>query len=172
MPLSLINLAGFLLADSYGASIPGVEWLLLGWLIVVGACVGSFLNVVVHRLPLGLNVAYPASRCPQCRHAIRGYDNIPVMSWLLLRGKCRDCGLPISCRYPIVEAVVALVSGMLASVDLFANWCGWSITASELNPWISWIPWWRFAGHFALAGTLLSATLMEYDRQAVPRRLF
>jgi prepilin signal peptidase PulO-like enzyme (type II secretory pathway) len=172
MLLSLINFAAVLLSDSYGTSIPGVEWLMLGWLIVVGGCVGSFLNVVVHRLPLGLNVAYPGSRCPQCRHAIRGYDNIPVLSWLVLRGQCRDCKLPISCRYPLVEAGVGLVSGILASVDLFSNWWGWTITASELNPWSSWIPWWRYAGHFVLACTLLSAALMEYDRQAVPRRLF
>src|SRR5204862_5171534 len=72
---------------------------LYGWLFCVGACVGSFLNVVVYRLPRGKNLAHPGSTCPQCGHAIRLYDNIPLLSWLLLGGHCRDCRSRISPRY-------------------------------------------------------------------------
>ncbi len=75
---------------------------------VFGALIGSFLNVVVHRVPLGLSVVSPASRCPSCSTAIRPADNIPVVSWLLLRGRCRTCDAPISVRYPLVELLTAL----------------------------------------------------------------
>ena len=163
---------GSMMAEATDMYVPGGEWLFLGWLIVVGACLGSFLNVVVHRLPLGLSVSYPPSRCPQCRHAIRGYDNVPVLSWLALHGQCRDCGLPISGRYPLVEFSVALISGLLASVDLFSTWWGMQLSASGLNPWTSAIPWMRFTGHLLLACTMLAAALMEYDRQRVPQRLY
>jgi leader peptidase (prepilin peptidase) / N-methyltransferase len=71
---------------------------------VFGLIIGSFLNVVIWRLPRGENLSHPGSHCPRCDHAIRPYDNVPVMSWLILRGKCRDCGSPISVRYPLVEA--------------------------------------------------------------------
>ena len=70
---------------------------------VLGLLVGSFLNVVVHRVPLGESVVRPASRCPGCRTEIRRRDNVPVLSWLLLRGRCRVCRTPISVRYPLVE---------------------------------------------------------------------
>ncbi len=71
---------------------------------LLGLLVGSFLNVVVHRVPAGLSVVSPPSACPGCRHEIRHRDNVPVVSWVLLRGRCRDCSLPITVRYPLVEA--------------------------------------------------------------------
>jgi leader peptidase (prepilin peptidase) / N-methyltransferase len=70
---------------------------------LLGAAVGSFLNVVVHRLPLGESVVRPRSRCPECETQLRSRDNVPVLSWLLLRGRCRRCGAPISPRYPLIE---------------------------------------------------------------------
>jgi leader peptidase (prepilin peptidase)/N-methyltransferase len=76
---------------------------------VGGALIGSFLNVVAYRLPRGESVARPASRCPSCETPIKPYDNIPVLSWLLLRGRCRHCGARISPRYPIVEAATGLL---------------------------------------------------------------
>jgi leader peptidase (prepilin peptidase)/N-methyltransferase len=79
------------------------------WLFCVGATVGSFLNVVVYRLPRRKNLAYPGSACPRCGHPIRLFDNIPILSWLSLRGRCRDCRGRISPRYFVVEATVALV---------------------------------------------------------------
>ncbi|MBV9437948.1 MAG: prepilin peptidase [Acidobacteria bacterium] len=72
-------------------------------IFIFGLVFGSFLNVVIYRVPLGLSVVKPRSACPNCGKQIRGYDNIPVLSWILLRGRCRDCGHPISPRYAIVE---------------------------------------------------------------------
>jgi leader peptidase (prepilin peptidase)/N-methyltransferase len=74
---------------------------------VLGLLLGSFLDVVAHRLPRNVSLASPASRCPSCEHPIRPYDNVPVLSWLALRGRCRDCGVEISARYPLVEAATA-----------------------------------------------------------------
>jgi leader peptidase (prepilin peptidase) / N-methyltransferase len=82
---------------------------------VFGLVLGSFFNVVIHRLPRGESLASPGSRCPACRTAIRPYDNIPVLSWVLLRGRCRACGASISPRYPLVEALTAaLFAGVVA----------------------------------------------------------
>src|SRR3712207_1659428 len=74
-----------------------------------GLLIGSFLNVVAYRLPRGESLAAPRSRCPGCETPIRPYDNVPVLSWLLLRGRCRDCGTGIAWRYPVVEALTALL---------------------------------------------------------------
>ena len=76
---------------------------------VVGAVVGSFLNVVIHRVPRRESLVHPRSRCPGCGTQIAGYDNVPIVSWLVLRGRCRHCGEPISPRYPVVELLTALV---------------------------------------------------------------
>jgi leader peptidase (prepilin peptidase)/N-methyltransferase len=76
---------------------------------ILGAIVGSFLNVVAYRLPRGESVLHPPSACPSCGTRIKAYDNVPVLGWLWLRGKCRACGAPISPKYPIVEAVTGLL---------------------------------------------------------------
>jgi len=77
------------------------------FLICLGLVFGSFLNVVIHRLPLGRSIVRPGSACPDCGAGIRFYDNIPVVSYLVLRGKCRECGSRISVRYPLVELFTA-----------------------------------------------------------------
>ena len=76
---------------------------------VLGAFIGSFLNVVIHRVPLKRSIVHPGSACPKCGHPVRPWDNIPVLSWLLLRGRCRDCKTPIPPRYPLVEALTGLL---------------------------------------------------------------
>jgi leader peptidase (prepilin peptidase) / N-methyltransferase len=87
----------------------------------VGLCVGSFLNVVIYRVPLHESIVSPRSHCPSCHSPIRERDNIPVLSWLLLRGRCRDCQVPISPRYMFVEiAGGALFAGAAARVGF--NW--------------------------------------------------
>jgi leader peptidase (prepilin peptidase)/N-methyltransferase len=75
----------------------------------IGLSVGSFLNVCIHRLPRGSSIATPPSHCPSCGYRLRWYDNIPVLSYLWLRGRCRGCGAPISLRYPIVEILTMLL---------------------------------------------------------------
>lgn len=76
---------------------------------LLGLAIGSFLNVVVWRVPRGESVVSPPSACPRCGHPVRPRDNVPVLSWLLLRGRCRDCGEPIAVRYPLVEGGTALL---------------------------------------------------------------
>ena len=84
---------------------------------LLGLIIGSYLNVVIYRVPLGLSTVTPRSRCPGCGAAIRARDNVPVLSYLLLRGRCRSCATPISWRYPAIEAVTALL--FVACVERF-----------------------------------------------------
>ncbi|MEC9070983.1 MAG: prepilin peptidase, partial [Myxococcota bacterium] len=87
----------------------------------VGASIGSFVNVVVYRLPAGLSLVRPASRCPGCETPIKPWHNIPVLGWLMIRGRCASCAVPISVRYPIVELVMGLVAVALLH-DFAGGW--------------------------------------------------
>lgn len=98
---------------------------LVVWVGVVGLLIGSFLNVVVWRVPRGESVVHPPSACPRCQHPIRARDNVPVLSWLLLRGRCRDCGEPISPRYPLVEGA----TGLLFALTAWAVGLSWVLPA-------------------------------------------
>ncbi len=93
------------------------------WSALLGAAVGSFLNVVVARLPAGESVVRPRSRCPRCGTPIRGRDNVPLVSWFLLRGRCRACGGRISARYPLVEALGAALA-LVAFARHGLSWAG------------------------------------------------
>ncbi|HEX5619273.1 MAG TPA: prepilin peptidase [Solirubrobacteraceae bacterium] len=84
--------------------------------VLIGAIFGSFFNVVAYRLPRGESLAHPPSRCPGCETPIKPYDNVPILSWLALRGKCRACGTRISARYPLVEAGTAVLCGLVVLV--------------------------------------------------------
>jgi len=77
-----------------------------------GAVVGSFLNVCIYRLPLGKSVVWPPSACTKCARELMWYENVPIVSWLVLRGRCRTCGTPISIRYPLIEALTAAMFGL------------------------------------------------------------
>ncbi|MEN9217951.1 MAG: A24 family peptidase [Gloeomargarita sp. DG_2_bins_126] len=120
------------------------------WLLVLGACVGSFLNVVVYRLPRGLSLWHPPSHCPHCHTRLRPWDNVPVLGWLWLGGRCRYCGAGISPRYPLVEAATA----------------GWFVLAG-----------WRFESGWALLGALvlgswlLALALIDQDTLTLPESL-
>lgn len=85
--------------------------------LLAGLAVGSFLNVVAHRLPRGESLLRPGSRCPACGHPIRWHDNVPVLGWLVLRGRCRDCGAPISWHYPAVEALTGLLFALIVATQ-------------------------------------------------------
>jgi leader peptidase (prepilin peptidase) / N-methyltransferase len=97
--------------------IPSPAW--LGFVVLVGALIGSFLNVCISRWPMELSVISPRSRCPSCQHPIAWYENIPVLSYIALRGRCRSCRRPISLQYPAVEVVVAI--GWGAAFFAFPN---------------------------------------------------
>ncbi|QHT55835.1 prepilin peptidase [Cellulomonas sp. H30R-01] len=114
---------------------------------LLGLLVGSFLNVVVWRVPRGESVVHPPSACPRCGHAIRARDNVPVVSWLLLRGRCRDCGAPISARYPAVEAATGV---------LFA-----------LTAWFAG-PTWILPALLYLAAISVALTLIDIDTKRLP----
>ena len=162
---------------------PSVALLVAG---LLGLCVGSFLNVVIHRTPLMMNYAwrkeiawyldsqddldkthvqgitsiiknnipislsFPPSRCPNCGHQIRFYENIPIISWLFLRGACSDCGNPISIRYPLVELITALLS-VLTIYVLGANLAG---VFGLIYLWV-----------------LIALTGIDFDTQLLPDRL-
>jgi leader peptidase (prepilin peptidase)/N-methyltransferase len=127
-----------------------VETFLVVMLGVVGLLVGSFLNVVIARVPAGESVVTPRSRCPRCGREIAARDNIPILSWLQLRARCRHCGEPISVRYPIVEALNALL--WLAMLVRF----GWS---AELPAYL----------YFASVGLALAA--IDIDTKRLPNPL-
>ncbi len=116
----------------------------------LGAAIGSFLNVVVYRVPAGLSILWPPSRCPKCFHQLGMGENIPILGWLLLRGKCRHCKTPISPRYPIVEAVTAII------FVLVYNRYGLSI---------------QTVGYSLLMCWLLALTLIDLDTMTLPNSL-
>lgn len=151
----------FLLSDIFNYEIevsPADRLLLIGGMAVLGAAFGSFMNVVVYRLPRKMSLSRPGSRCPKCEHPIRWHDNVPVVGWLMLRGRCRDCGVAISSRYPLVEALMAVVSGLLAwKAPLLATTApgtDYSLVALD-------VVW--FAFHWVLAFALICAALTEFD---------
>lgn len=116
-------------------------------IFVFGLVIGSFLNVCIVRLPRGGSIVTPPSHCPRCRVPIRFYDNIPVISFLLLRGKCRNCGLPISWRYPIIE----LMNGLTYVWIVNEFWIGGEAFLI-----------------MALCSSLIVITFIDYDHQIIP----
>ncbi len=158
-----------------------VDMGILLWLFAVGAAIGSFLNVVVYRLPLGKSLVHPASHCPSCRHPIRWYDNIPIASWLLLRGRCRDCGAPIAVRYPAVEAATALLFAAVGYLTLVGHGANLPQRAVVLEEEFAVVIYPRrsletlvglTAMHLFLLSTLLAAALIETSGRRPPARLF
>ena len=99
----------------------GMWWFAVIWLGCLGGCVGSFLTVVWDRLGTGEGFVFPRSRCPECDHEIRWYHNVPVVGWLLLGGRCYDCGSRIPVKHPLIEAVFAVIF-MLIGVLVVLPW--------------------------------------------------
>ena len=97
-----------LLSSRFEAVIGLPDAIVYIFVFAFGAAIGSFLNVVIHRVPNEQSIVFPNSACPKCKTAIKPYDNLPILSWLLLRGKCRACSAPISARYPAVELLNAV----------------------------------------------------------------
>jgi leader peptidase (prepilin peptidase)/N-methyltransferase len=146
--------------------------LLAVWFVFLGAAIGSFLNVVIYRVPAGLSIAWPGSHCPMCKHAIRWYDNLPILGWLMLRGRCRDCQAAISIRYPLVEALTAGMFFLLAwSEFLRHKSSGLVLGPSDVRgPYVM-----RFGEclwHCGLMATLLVAAAIAFDGKPAPLKIF
>ncbi len=142
------------------------------WFFALGTVVGSFLNVVIYRLPRGQSLVHPGSRCPQCERPIRWYDNVPIISWLVLRGHCRQCGSEIARRYPLVELLtggVFLLLGVLEGIGRGSN-----LPRPEN---VTGMPWSTgelailFTYHSILICGLVAAAWIVYDGFALPQRL-
>lgn len=142
-------------------------WFALVWLFAVGACIGSFMNVVIYRLPAGLSLLHPPSRCPACETPIRATDNVPIFGWLRLRGRCRNCRAGISPRYPAVELLAAVVFAVLAWVEPLSRL---NLPESAGKPTMG-QHWGLYAFHLFLACSLICAALIEFDGHALPLRL-
>ena len=121
------------------------SWAADAYVLFVGACLGSFLNVVIARLPHGRSLISPPSSCPRCQSRIAWYDNVPVLSWIALRGRCRRCGQSISGRYPVVELLTAVLvfaiwrrfGGQWATLAYAAFACGLvALTYIDLDTWL------------------------------------
>ena len=151
-----------------------LPWLYFSLVFLFSLMIGSFLNVVIHRLPIMLerewqaeyrsyftpdeeatapecyNLMVPRSACPHCGHAITALENIPLLSWIWLKGRCRDCQAPISARYPLVELLTALLSVAVAMVIT----PGWSTLAALLLTWV-----------------LVALTFIDLDKMLLPDQL-
>lgn len=152
----------------------GLPWLYLSLIFLFSLMVGSFLNVVIHRLPIMMerdwraeyrdyfdedesistneryNLMVPRSACPHCGHAITAIENIPLLSWLWLRGRCRECRAPISARYPLVELLTALLSVAIAATLA----PGWGVLAALLLTW-----------------SLVALTFIDLDKMLLPDQI-
>ena len=124
-------------------------------LFICGSCIGSFLNVVVYRMPHGLSLLRPPSFCPRCSTPIRAYDNLPILGWLLLGGKARCCGAPISGRYPLVEGLTGIlwaIAGALHAAPVHGVYAD----AAELTLWLT------------VISMLVAAAFIDIDHQYLP----
>ncbi len=152
------------------------HWFYILFVFVLGSCVGSFLNVLVWRLPRGESLLYPPSHCPKCNKTLKWYDNIPVIGWLKLHGRCRFCNQPISPRYPIVEAVTGVLFVfyylMFYVVGLGPCTGNATFTPGEIQlraaP-LNWPQTWPiyFLYMFMIAG-LLAASLVDFELFIIP----
>jgi leader peptidase (prepilin peptidase)/N-methyltransferase len=135
---------------------------------LLGLSIGSFLNVVVYRVPAGMSVVAPASSCPGCGHEIRRRDNVPVVSWLLLRARCRDCSTPIAARYPLVEAATGLLFVAVAMFSVLAPWsplAGLDGTRGLVHGAL------LLAAFLYLMAISVSLTLIDLDTHTLPNRI-
>lgn len=130
--------------------IPATYWALSTFIFLAGLCIGSFLNVCIWRIPRDESIVWPGSHCPACAHAIAPWDNIPLLSWLVLNGRCRHCQAPISPRYFVVE----LLTGALFTAIWLAH--GWSI----LTPI-----------YLVFTAALILATFIDIDHLILPDRI-
>jgi leader peptidase (prepilin peptidase)/N-methyltransferase len=129
------------------------------WLFVLGAVVGSFANVCIYRIPWQKSVIWPGSHCPRCWSPIRALDNVPIVGWIVLNGRCRDCHDPIPPRYALIEALVGTLFVAVFLVD---------VVIPGGNDLTHLAPYLRMAYHQVLVSLLVVATFIDYDLQIIP----
>lgn len=132
-------------------------WIVRTFAFVWGAVWGSFANVVIYRWPRELSLTHPGSRCPHCASPVRAYDNVPIFAWLWLRGRCRDCKVPISSRYPFVELLYALSALVVAERLMHGDA---SLAASMVVA--------LFLVRFAFAWGLLTVAFIDMETFLIP----
>jgi leader peptidase (prepilin peptidase) / N-methyltransferase len=144
--------------------IPTLFWLI--FLFALGAAAGSFLNVVVYRMPRDLSIVRPGSHCTVCKHPIAWYDNIPIAAWFILGGKCRHCGARFSVRYAVVEFLTAILF-----VGLFWFYFVDPTRSPRQMPVFESGGWMIYMGHIALVAVLLAASLIDAEHWIIPLSL-
>ena len=149
------------------AGVPIAEWpawlrgFAAGWMFVVGSCFGSFLNVVAYRWPRRMSLSKPGSHCPHCSRPIAVRDNVPIVAWLWLRGRCRQCGGSIAARYPLVELLAGTAFLLVGWGELLTPRGGWLLAATHAHEGRAKL---TLAGHLTLVITLLAAALLVLDK--------
>ncbi len=130
-------------------------------LFAIGTVVGSFLNVCIYRIPWQKSVIWPSSRCQRCLAEIAPQDNIPIVSWIALRGECRSCGTPIAARYPFVEALVGvLFAAVYVSTVVYGSEIPWGPLPAAIPV--------SLAYHLSFVALLVAATFIDYDLWIIP----
>lgn len=137
-------------------------WFWLIFVTLLGGCIGSFLNVVILRLPAGKSLVSPGSACPRCGHTLAWFENVPVVSWLVLRGRCRSCHASISWQYPLIEALTALLFGGLFVWYYMTGYRPILFDASLAGSWPI------FAMHLVLVAGLLAGTSIDLRYYIIP----
>jgi len=153
--------------------LPEVVWVTCAF--VLGTAVGSFLNVVVGRLPLEKSLLWPNSRCLTCLHSLTTGDNLPIIGWLHRRGRCRFCGTKFSSRYLWVELATGLAFALMFYLDVIAHWHRMPFLENSYLLRIQGVPEWQalvvFLHHATLFSFLLAASLCDWDQKAIPLSL-
>lgn len=154
-------------------NMPVILW--TAWTFVLGAAIGSLLNVCVARLPLEKSILWPSSRCGHCLQRIRWYDNVPLLSYWLLRGRCRNCGTSFSVRYFLVELGTGLAFAGLFYLEIIANVHEHPFFVQQrfniVNGWVPWQAWVYFAHHAILLSLLIVASVCDLGNREIPLSL-
>jgi hypothetical protein len=165
------------LTEAQQANLRLMETVTFLWFLALGSVVGSFLNVVIYRLPLGRKLA-GNSRCPHCNSRIQWRDNIPIIGWLRLRGRCRSCKARVPARYPTVEALIGALFVLLLAVELLSGGKNLPVRMPNHYAGVVWIIWytkWDLLGlylfHCLLGCVLAAAAFMQWDGHPLPGRL-
>lgn len=157
-----------------------MQGIIAAWVFALGACFGSFLNVVIFRLPAGLSLQTPKSRCPRCETQLAARDNIPVFGWLFLKGRCRYCELPISARYPVIEFVCGAVFLILMLAELVTGAANLPLqdsasVSARSGYWLVWFGQWELSAtwlyHCTMLVLVLAIAMIGYDGHSPHRNL-